>query len=56
MTMDDRIESLRSMHASLDASIQSETIRPRPDDALIHDLKRQKLRIKDEIFRLSTVR
>jgi hypothetical protein len=56
MTMDDRIESLRTKHASLEASLQSEVTRPRPDDTLIHDLKRQKLRIKDEIVRLSTVR
>jgi hypothetical protein len=56
MTMDDRIESLRSKHASLDATLQSEVTRPLPDDSLIHDLKRQKLRIKDEIVRLSTAR
>lgn len=56
MPMDDQIESLRSMHASLEASIQSEETRPRPDDTLVHDLKRQKLRIKDEIVRLSTQR
>jgi len=56
MTMDERIESLKTKHASLEAVIQSEATRPRPDDNLIHDLKRQKLRIKDEIFRLSTVR
>ena len=56
MTMDDRIESLKSKHASLDATLQSEVTRPLPDDGLIHDLKRQKLRIKDEIVRLSTTR
>ena len=56
MTMDERIESLKTKHASLEATIQSEVTRPRPDDTLIHDLKRQKLRIKDEIFRLSTPR
>ena len=56
MTMDERVESLKSKHASLEASIQSEGNRPRPDDAMIHELKRQKLRIKDEIVRLTTVR
>jgi hypothetical protein len=56
MTMDDRIESLKGKHASLDATLQSEVTRPLPDDNLIHDLKRQKLRIKDEIVRLSAVR
>ena len=56
MTMDERIESLKSKHASLDQTLQSETCRPRPDDSAIHELKREKLRIKDEIVRLSTVR
>jgi hypothetical protein len=56
MTMDDMIESLRTKHASLEATIQTEVTRPRPDEVLVHDLKRQKLRIKDEIFRLSTAR
>ena len=56
MTMDERIESLKSQHASLEATIQSEVCRPRPDDNVIHDLKRQKLRIKDEIVRLTTAR
>jgi hypothetical protein len=56
MTMDERLESLKSKHAALDATLQSEVARPRPDDTLMHDLKRQKLRIKDEIARLSTVR
>jgi hypothetical protein len=56
MAMDDRIDSLKSKHASLDATLQSEVTRPLPDDNLIHDLKRQKLRIKDEIVRLSAPR
>jgi hypothetical protein len=56
MAMDDRIESLKSKHASLEATLQSEVTRPLPDDGLIHDLKRQKLRIKDEIVRLSSAR
>ena len=56
MMMDERIESLKSKHASLDATIQSELGHPKPDESLVHDLKRQKLRIKDEIARLTTVR
>ncbi len=54
MTMDEHLESLKSKHAALEATLQSETCRPRPDDTVIHDLKRQKLRIKDEIVRLSS--
>jgi hypothetical protein len=56
MAMQDMIESLRGKHASLEATIESEVTRPRPDEVLVHDLKRQKLRIKDEIVRLSTAR
>ena len=56
MTMEERVESLKSKHASLEQMLQSETGRPRPDDTTIHELKREKLRIKDEIVRLSTAR
>ena len=52
MAMDDRIESLRSKHAELEQQITQENTRPHPDDNLIHDLKKQKLRIKDELAKL----
>ncbi|MGC2856441.1 YdcH family protein [Novispirillum sp. DQ9] len=53
MGYDARIESLRSKHAELDAVLDTEARRPLPDQKLILDLKRQKLRIKDEISRIS---
>lgn len=53
MGYDARIESLRTKHADLDTMLESETRRPLPDPSLIADLKRQKLRIKDEIQRIS---
>ncbi|HEY5210411.1 MAG TPA: YdcH family protein [Stellaceae bacterium] len=49
MMLDDRIESLRAQHRSLEHAIDSETHRPLPNIDLVADLKRQKLRIKDEI-------
>jgi len=52
MGHDARIESLRVKHSELDAALQMETRRPLPDGAMITDLKRQKLRIKDEIHRI----
>jgi hypothetical protein len=52
MSQQDRIEALREKHASLERAIDEEIQRPLPDQAAIHDLKRQKLRIKDEIFQL----
>jgi hypothetical protein len=49
--MSDRehIEALRSKHAELEAQINEEERRPAPDDIKIHELKREKLRIKDEL-------
>jgi hypothetical protein len=53
MTAVDRVESLKSRHFELDSSLQSELARPHPDETRLADLKRQKLRIKDEIERLT---
>jgi hypothetical protein len=52
MSLQDRLESLRARHASLEQAILQETNRPLPNNDAIGDLKRQKLRIKDEIFAL----
>jgi len=52
MSLQDRIEALRTRHATLEQAIVQETARPLPDTDAIADLKRQKLRIKDEIFSL----
>ncbi|MBF0269906.1 MAG: YdcH family protein [Alphaproteobacteria bacterium] len=53
MSIEDRLESLRTKHAALEAALENETHRPSPDDVQIHELKRQKLRLKDEMHRLS---
>jgi len=52
MAIEQRIETLKASHASVEAAIHAENVRPLPDDARIRDLKRAKLRIKDEIIRL----
>ena len=52
MSQQDRIEALKEKHALLERAIDEESHRPLPDQAAIHDLKRQKLRIKDEIYQL----
>ncbi|MGH7091228.1 MAG: YdcH family protein, partial [Stellaceae bacterium] len=49
MSLQDRIETLRSRHRNLEELIDQEISRPLPDASMINDLKRQKLRIKDEI-------
>jgi hypothetical protein len=55
MSLQDRIETLRARHAALQTEIDRETCRPLPNLDVIADLKRQKLRIKDEIFTLERV-
>lgn len=52
MSLQDRIESLRARHRNLEEAIDQEISRPMPNDETLADLKRQKLRIKDEIFQL----
>lgn len=52
MSLQDHIESLLSRHRSLEEAIDQEITRPMPNTETIHDLKRQKLRIKDEIAQL----
>jgi hypothetical protein len=52
MSQQDRIEALREKHAALERAIEEENRRPLPNDDMISDLKRQKLRIKDELYQL----
>ena len=52
MSLQDRLETLRMRHAHLETELDKETSRPLPNLEAISDLKRQKLRIKDEIFQL----
>jgi hypothetical protein len=52
MSLQDRIESLRARHRTLEESIDQEINRPMPNVEALADLKRQKLRIKDEIYQL----
>lgn len=44
--------SLNAKHAELDAALVAETQRPMPDTIRITRLKREKLRLKEEIERL----
>jgi hypothetical protein len=52
MTIEDHIEELRTRHHSLEIELDREIHKPHPDDVAVTGLKRQKLRIKDEIFQL----
>ena len=43
------VETLASKHAALHALIDEEEHRPHPDEDLLHRLKKEKLRLKDEL-------
>ena len=43
------VEELESKHAALHALIEEEEHRPHPDEDLLHRLKKEKLRLKDEL-------
>lgn len=49
MNLEEQIESLKSKHHALEVAIDEENNRPHPDDVMIADLKKQKLRIKDKL-------
>jgi hypothetical protein len=53
MTVDERIEALKTKHTKIDNEIHEEAHRPLPDNVHLAELKREKLRIKDEISRMS---
>jgi hypothetical protein len=54
MTLQSRIESLKSRHAELESRIADEDQRPRPDADVMVRLKLEKLRLKEEMERLRT--
>jgi hypothetical protein len=53
MTVEDRVSSLIAKHAKLEIQIQEEIQRPLPDGGHLSELKREKLKLKDEINRMS---
>ena len=53
MSVVEHLDSLKAKHTDLETLIEQEEARPRPDENKINELKRQKLRIKDEIAHLT---
>jgi hypothetical protein len=49
MAVEARIRELGSRHHSLDKAIRDEMSRPASDDTKLRELKRQKLKLKEEI-------
>lgn len=52
MAMEAHLETLNTRHQELEAAITSELKHPSHDDIKVHELKRLKLKIKDEIREL----
>ena len=52
MSLEAHISELEAKHSALKAEIEEEQSHPSADDMHIAELKREKLRIKDEIARL----
>lgn len=52
MAVEAHLDELTQKHRQLDRKIEEEMARPYADDLKIQELKRQKLRLKDEIARL----
>ncbi len=54
MSVEQRIDALKERHRALEAALEEEFSRPRPDDLEVHSLKKRKLQIKDEIASITT--
>jgi hypothetical protein len=54
MGLESHIQELADKHHKLDEQIHEEQLRPHPDDLALSELKKRKLRLKEEIERLRT--
>ncbi|MCP4936160.1 MAG: YdcH family protein [bacterium] len=54
MSLNAHIDELAEKHRDLDRRIEKEASSPGSDDVNIHELKKEKLRLKDEMERLRT--
>ncbi|MEQ8227118.1 MAG: YdcH family protein [Rhodospirillales bacterium] len=54
MSLEERLEALKARHSTLEDMIQQESSRPNPDDIEIHALKKEKLKIKDQMAGIAT--
>ena len=52
MTIEARIRELGNRHRQLDETIRQEVVRPSVDPLQVRELKRRKLRLKEEITSL----
>ena len=52
MSLQSRIDSLKSRHADLETRLRDEDHRPRPNADVVVKIKLDKLRVKEELERL----
>lgn len=55
MTLSSHLQELRKKHQYLSDQVEAAQRSPGTDDLVVMDLKKQKLRLKEEIQRLSSV-
>ncbi len=53
MRQDARSDSLKAKHAEIETILTEEERRPFPDFAMVQELKKRKLRVKDELERVA---
>ena len=49
MSVDNNLTTLKARHTELEQALEVENSRPHPDQVVVAKLKKQKLRIKDEM-------
>ncbi|MDO9459430.1 MAG: DUF465 domain-containing protein [Alphaproteobacteria bacterium] len=54
MSLESHIDALQKEHDRLDSLIEKELLHPSADDLELTHMKREKLRLKDEITRLAS--
>lgn len=52
MLMETNVDELKQKHADLDYRLSEETQRPNPDQSIITQIKREKLKVKDTLVSL----
>lgn len=52
--METNVEELKRKHATLDSQLEEEIQRPQPDQLIITQLKREKLKVKDAIAHMES--
>lgn len=55
MNEQDRVSVLKTKHTGLEEKLTVENKLPHPDDVAVANLKRQKLRIKDELASMNAL-